>query len=181
LDRGISANFFYSRFAWAIFQYLPKFFEAGVPREVLVRVTEEGEHRQISQTLSPEALQASTSRGRSSSPKKRKAVEGSQLDVTTKRPRYSSSDFPEPATPQDASAYTSSSTPDNPQELRVDKRAWIRSGRPADLKLYCCDYNAMETAAASGLPGKIEFDGGYLCDECKGVEYRDPLSDEDLS
>jgi len=54
-----------------------------------------------------------------------------------------------------------------------DKATWIRSRRPSNPDFYCCNYNKVEAAIREGLPGKEEFDGGYLCLECLGFEYRD--------
>ncbi|KAJ9633805.1 hypothetical protein H2199_009218 [Coniosporium tulheliwenetii] len=66
---------------------------------------------------------------------------------------------------------------DRAQDLQQLKRSWILQQRPSDPSLYCCDYNAAEAAAKAGIPGKREWGGSYLCEECLGVEYRD--EDED--
>lgn len=59
-----------------------------------------------------------------------------------------------------------------------DIAQWIRSRRPSNPDLYCCDYNRAEAEVRKGLPGKKEFGGAHLCLECLGVEYRDADEDE---
>lgn len=90
LDQGISVAFLFARFAWSIFPGIQQFLEAGLPREVLMRVTEEGEYKEVTKTCSGEELRAFPARRRSVSPKKRKALGGDESQlysavISTKR------------------------------------------------------------------------------------------------
>lgn len=77
--------------------------------------------------------------------------------------------------------YTSTSLlsvclPESPTRSSFDRREWIRSRRPSDPSLYCCDYNKAEAEVRESIPGKPEWGGAYLCDQCLGAEY---LEDRD--
>jgi hypothetical protein len=195
--------------------------EVGLPREVLVRVTEEGEYKEVTKTYSGEELRAFPARRRSVSPKKRKALSGeeSQLysaittakrkaiedqtetceGVKTKRRRVSDDSFdietqwttPEmyndlgilvPADLEASNAATSHSTSqpsppsdplDSPRLIVANRFKWIQSRQPSNPDLYCCHCASAKASAKTGLPGKPELDGRYLCFKCLGVEYVD--------
>lgn len=57
------------------------------------------------------------------------------------------------------------------------RAAALRSSRPTDAALICCDYNAAEHARARGVYGREEFGGGHLCIECLGQEIRSENKD----
>jgi hypothetical protein len=52
LDQGISVSFLFARFAWTIFPGIQQFLEVGLPREVLMRVTEDAEYKEVTKTYS---------------------------------------------------------------------------------------------------------------------------------
>lgn len=66
----------------------------------------------------------------------------------------------------------------NNAESSCDTSKWIKSRRPTNPDLYCCDYNKVEAAIREGVAGKEEYCGAHLCLECLGVEYRDVDQDE---
>lgn len=59
------------------------------------------------------------------------------------------------------------------------KRHLLLKQRPLDPSLYCCNYPAIEADIRAGRPGKREYDGGYFCSECLGVEYIEVAEKED--
>ena len=211
LDQGISISFLFARFAWSIFPGIQQFLEAGLPREVLVRVTEDAEYKEVVKTCSGEELRTFPTRRRSEIPKKRKAMEGESQQYSglpAKRIRLSndpegggsSSDSRADITAHilldiqaDRQANTTAATSDishsashtsfpsereSPRITTIDKLEWIRSRRPRNSELYCCNYGSAEAAAKAGLPGRPELGGRYLCFECLGFEYADRRIDE---
>ncbi len=179
-DPDISPNLLFARFAWTIFPAVSPFLEAGGGKKLRLRVTkEDGLHEEI-QTVRPQEF----TRGRNPSPKKRKNASESPAAESTGS--YNNRAL----NPIDDSTATtlpfSRSTPSprahalwvpdpNPNDTvsSCDKATWIKSRRPSNPDLYCCNYNKVEAAIREGLPGKEEFGGGYLCLECLGFEYRD--------
>jgi len=60
----------------------------------------------------------------------------------------------------------------------ISKRLALKSQRPGDPSLICCDYTSTEEANALGLDGQPEFGGGHLCMYCLGAEVKDDLDIE---
>lgn len=232
LHSDISARCLLIRFAWTIFPSVAKFLSTGAGRMVRMRVTVDDEIREITKRMGPEGAKDAfaTTRGRSTSPKKRKesATADSRDNANILAPAQHAAKRRRvlPATPpKDVSSATAASSPppadpprlhtspetianqssettdhpfsssqptsnDSPsrnhtgsaepraQYFQKLKRSWLRHRRPSDPSLYCCDYNAAEAAAEAGVPGKREWGGGWLCEECLGVEYRDEDDDE---
>lgn len=56
------------------------------------------------------------------------------------------------------------------------RRRQLLKRRPSDPSLYCCDYNRADMLTNRGVPGKREWGGSHLCEECLGGEYL-PLAD----
>ncbi|KAK3062275.1 hypothetical protein LTS18_004455 [Coniosporium uncinatum] len=178
--------------------------EHGPERLVKVREQYEGELREVVKTLDPTGFAqiASTSRGRSASPKKRKASE-TLLPVVEAKRRCDSShlcrqmpddpnggnDQPKehctPSLLSDVGTSSQSLPTTAPEslppfgplanwELEADRVSSLRmhelrKRRPLNHALLCCDYSLAERANALGLPGKPEYGGGHLCEECLGL------------
>lgn len=205
LDPGISLKFLLARFTWAVFPLVRQFLEVGVARNLRLRVTEEGRFKEVTRTFTAEEMRGMgpSIRGRNPSPKKMKAAPEmpvSGLRAIKRRRPYSSS--PEKnaqnitllASEQqglqcansklnltdDSPAASPPSDPPFPPTVasNFDTIQLIRSRRPSNPDLYCCDYNRAEAAMLAGLPGEKEYGGAHLCLECLGVEYRDVDRDE---
>ena len=185
LDPDISPNLLFARFAWTVFPAVSPFLKAGGGKRLRLRVTkEDGLHEEI-QTVKPHELAVTgLTRGRNPSPKKRKPA--SETPAAKSTETYTNRAL----IPKDNSTVTTLSSsrstpsprahalwfPDSNPNITVsscDKATWIKSRRPSNPDLYCCNYNKVEAAIREGLPGKEEFGGGYLCLECLGFEYRD--------
>lgn len=194
LDPGISPNLLFVRFAWTVFPLIQQFLSGGTSKELRLRVTEEREHKVITKLCTAEEIAAiEPMRGRNPSPKEREVateIVPVAESRTIKRQRLvpapnrnlesrdvspatsPSSDLPSPR----AHALQS---PDLTATSRDTATAqWIRSRRPCNPDLYCCNYNDVEAAMKAGLPGKEEFGGAHLCLECLGVEYRDEIEND---
>jgi hypothetical protein len=207
LSEGVSTQFIFARFAWTIFRGLNLFFDMDADREVLVKVHEKGRNTVIQKTMTVEELKSGAGgpRGRSVSPKKRKAtneIEEEQQDDEGgpfhKRLRYAdSSPSIGPTVPSlgDGAASGSNavgeasqeiqtdltsdgSPPEMPTETSINVLEWIRKGRPTNPDIYCCNYTRAEADAIAGRPGNPEWGGARVCLRCRGVEYAD---DDDLA
>ncbi|OBT56111.1 hypothetical protein VE04_04157 [Pseudogymnoascus sp. 24MN13] len=129
----------------------------------------------------------SLSRSRSVSPRKRQMTISDGGQHTTKRlcldDRFGGTS--RQGTPaRTLLTYTGTSLPSvsSPEILEqsdLDMQTLVRSRRPSDPSLYCCDYNKAKKESREGMPGKPEFGGAYVCDrayvcdQCRGVEYRE--------
>lgn len=180
--KGVSPQFLYARFAWTIFPLLSSFLNAHIPRELLVRLPD---GQEAAKTYTFEEIKAEfPSRSRSLSPRKRQMTIPEEAQVAAKRvcleehaPRTMAT------SQQDDSVHTMSadtgtslssiSSLESPEQPNFDRQEWIRSRRPSDPSLYCCDYSKAEAAARSGVPGNPEWGGAYLCPQCLGAEYLD--------
>ena len=185
LDPDISPNLLFARFAWTIFPAVSRFLKAGGVKKLRLRVTKEDGLNEEIQTVKPqESAVMGLTRGRNPSPKKRKNV--SETPTTESTGSYTNRAL----NPKDDSTATTPSFPrstpspqahalwfpdPNPNNTvsSCDKATWIKSRRPSNPDLYCCNYNNVEAAIREGLPGKEELGGGNLCLECLGFEYRD--------
>ena len=185
LDPDISPNLLLARFAWTIFPAVSPFLEAGGGKKLRLRVTkEDGLHEEI-QTVKPQELAVmGLTRGRNPSPKKRKNASETPAAESTGSYTNRALNPKDDSTATTPSASRSTPSPQahalwfpdpNPNNTvsSCDKATWIKSRRPSNPDLYCCNYNNVEAAIREGLPGKEEFGGGYLCLECLGFEYRD--------
>lgn len=56
------------------------------------------------------------------------------------------------------------------ERLSLLRMREIRKRRPSKPASMCCDYNLAERNNALGVPGKPEYGGGHLCDQCLGWE-----------
>ncbi|KAH7010748.1 hypothetical protein B0J12DRAFT_59515 [Macrophomina phaseolina] len=196
LPSQVSPAFLLARFAWALFPKMRHFFESGPPKAVLVLEEMEDGLRQVHKDMSNVDAMArakSTGRGRSASPKKRKADPSAPLpDVTETKhvrrdavpPRASADaaghndDAFRDATGQqnafdDVAAQSSIAEHEEAAEavrLARLKRLIRTARRPRDAALLCCDYAEAEKLTSLGVPGKAEFGGGHLCWQCLGGE-----------
>ncbi|KAF8858817.1 hypothetical protein BDZ45DRAFT_689813 [Acephala macrosclerotiorum] len=174
--KGVSSQFLYARFAWTIFAFLSSFLNAHISRELLVRLPngQEAAKKYTFEEIKAEFLP----RSRSASPRKRKMTIPEEVQFTTKRVCLERNARRAVGTnQQDNSAYTSltytgTSLPGvcsskSSAQLNIDWQEWIRSRRPSDPSLYCCDYNKAEAESREGIPGKPEWGGAYLCDQCR--------------
>lgn len=59
-------------------------------------------------------------------------------------------------------------SPTQPIFDRRELKELIRSRRPSDPSLYCCDYNTAEAEDKKGIPGKPDL-GGHTYATCAGV------------
>jgi hypothetical protein len=173
--------------------------EHGPKRLVKVREQYEGELHEVVKTLDPTGFGqiAGTARGRSASPKKRKASDTLPPIVEAKRrcetscitshhepnaTDESSDQADEQRTPSlysdDGTAVVQNPPPTEAvadytfeaERLSSLRMREIRKRRPDDSTLLCCDYNLAERANALGIAGKPEFGGGHLCNNCLGSE-----------
>lgn len=185
LDPDVSLHLLFARFAWTVFPAVSPFLNAGGVKRLRLRVLkEDGLHEEI-QTVKPnQSVVMGLTRGRNPSPKKRKTAS------ETPAAEYTETYTNRALNPKDDSTVTTPSSPRSTPSPRAhslwfpnsnpnttvsscDKTTWIKSRRPSNPDLYCCNYNQVEAAIREGLPGKEEYDGGYLCLECLGFEYRD--------
>lgn len=58
------------------------------------------------------------------------------------------------------------------------RQEWVRKQRPLDPKLYCCNYNDIESAMVAESGGNKELRSGRLCPLCLGWELRDDFDEE---
>lgn len=185
LDPHISPNLLLARFAWTVFPLLSGFLKVGSDRKLRLRVKKEGRLQEEIQTIKLQEMAAmGLARGRNPSPKKRKNTPETPATESTETFTNRAFDAKD-----DSTAKTPFSSPSNPSPRphalwlpdanpnitlsSCDKAKWIKSRRPSNPDLYCCNYNKVEAAIREGLPGKQEFGGGHLCLECLGFEYRD--------
>ena len=80
-----------------------------------------------------------------------------------------------PTTDPRSSPLPSAPSPPTPDPSKVMRLEYMRSRRPSDPALYCCDYRAAEAAEEAGIEGPREFGGSHLCWSCLGVEYQDEI------
>lgn len=208
---GVSPEFILTRFAWAIFPLVKAFMEQGPERAVKVREHCEDGFHEVAKTLDMagfERMNAAT-RGRSNSPKKRKAADGlphtaevkrfcASLQLATDGIQTSQSppdrQLEEGHTP-DLSVDDGTSigvhhtlepsfgcsisaeghdfgTEDDAEIARISalRMNELRKRRPQDSSLICCNYDVAEQANALGIPGRPEYGGGHLCEQCLGLE-----------
>ena len=185
LDPGISPNLLFARFAWTVFPAVSKFLRVGGDKKLRLRVRrEDGLHKVIQTVKHQESAVMGLSWGRNPSPKKRKIASDIPAAESTEtythqalNPKDNSTAITPPSSQSTPSprAHLLWSLDPNPNNTvsSCNKATWIKSRRPSNLDLYCCNCNEVEAAIREGLPGKKEFGGGYLCLECLGFEYRD--------
>ena len=186
IDEEVSSNCLLVRFAWAIFPLVSKFLMAGAARQVRMRVVQDGELTEVTETVTAEQANARFARGRSrsTSPRKRKVTDTGNDNIDaqtpplhgTKRRRYISKDVSSTTT-----TISHAITPRADEEegqIQQLKRSWLLRQRPGDPALYCCDPAAAEAADEAGIVGKKAWGGSHLCDECLGIEYRDPIEED---
>jgi hypothetical protein len=187
IDKEVSSNCLLVRFAWAIFPLVSKFLMAGAARQVRTRVVQDGELTEVMEMITAEQAKAkfAAGRSRSTSPRKRKVTdtENDNMDAQTpplhrpKRRRNTSRD----ASPNTTTTISDAITPraaDEEGQMQQLKRSWLLRQRPRNPALYCCDPAAAEAADEAGIVGKKAWGGSHLCDECLGVEYRDPIEQD---
>jgi len=219
---GVSPEFLLTRFAWAIFPLIKPFMEQGPERVVKVREQCEDGLHEVIKTLDPAGFERTNAviRGRSNSPKKRKAADALPPVPEVKRVRTSiqsatgaiqaSSPCPSaeyegqtPGLSSDegdsiGSNCTSKHSPDlepsnfqdsvmkkhydieEKSQAEADRMSTLRmkelrKRRPQDPSLICCDYTKAEQANARGIPGRYEYGGGHLCEQCLGLDKQDAL------
>ncbi|KAJ9652510.1 hypothetical protein H2201_009217, partial [Coniosporium apollinis] len=203
---GVAPEFVLARFAWLVFPLVKAFMEHGPERLVRVREVCEGGLREVVKTLDPVGFAqiTGTTRGRSASPKKRKASETLPPIVEAKRLCGSShhqaqqtldtseegskhaDDQGTPSLSSDNGTYLQPHLiaapldplpprPPSGSDLEANRLSFLRmrelrKRRPRNRALLCCDYSLAERANALGIPGKPEYGGGHLCNECLGLE-----------
>ena len=186
---GVAPEFLLARFAWSIFPLIKGFMEHGPKRLVKIRQECEGGLREVVKTLdSVEFTQiqiTGTTRGRSASPKKRKAsgalppiVESKRFCKSSNQEMLDESDCSKNEDEQKTPSLSSDDiAPVQPQRCESEedrlcslRMAELRKRRPCNPALLCCDYSLAEQANALGIPGRPEFGGGHLCGECLGLE-----------
>ena len=181
--KGISSQFLYARFAWTIFPLLSSFLTAHVSRQLLVRLPN---GQEASKEYTFDEIKADfPSRSRSTSPRKRQMIALEEGQSTAKQICLGKGLSPY-GTHLDGSAdgsstYTDTSllsgySPESLTQPAFSRQEWVRMRRPSNPRLYCCNYERAESDARAGAPGKPEWGGAYLCDQCLGIEY---LEDRD--
>lgn len=148
------------------------FLTAHVPRQLLVRLPN---GQEASRSFTFEEIKADfVPRSRSASPRKRKTTNLEEGQFTAKR-TCRENDW---GTNQLEGSYTATSlpstcSPESPPQPSLSRQDWVRMRRPTNPSLYCCNYDKAESDARAGKPGKVEWGGAYLCEQCLGIEYAD--------
>jgi hypothetical protein len=186
IDQEVSSNCLLARFAWAIFPLVSKFLMTGAARQVRTRVLQDGELTEVTETITTGQAKAKFAgeRSRSTSPHKRKVNDSTNDDIDTQTPplhrpkrRCEPSGDALPTITPISDVITLRAGEEEEQIQRL-KRSWLVFQRPENPALYCCDPAAAEAADEAGIVGKKAWGGSHLCDECLGVEYRDPIEQD---
>lgn len=153
LDPHISPKLLLARFAWTIFPNLAAFLTVGSDRKLRLRAKKEGRLQEEIQTIKfQEMATMGLARGRDPSPKQRKIAPETPAAESTKTYTNRAVDPKD-----DSTATTPFSSPSSPSPRphalwhpdanpnitlsRCDKAKWIKSRRPSNPDLYCCNYN----------------------------------------